>query len=54
MDGRVICEVFDKEWLDSHPIRSTEDVQYSDKVEYVYDRDERQEIEQRLSDLGYL
>jgi hypothetical protein len=54
MDGQVALKAFDEGWLARHPPRSTEDVRFSAKTEYVYDRDEQQEIEQRLSDLGYL
>ncbi|MHC4806641.1 MAG: alkaline phosphatase family protein [Planctomycetota bacterium] len=56
MDGRVLLDVFEKEYTDSHPVRYTkpsgEDRPQGEPG--TYSEEEARSIEKRLQDLGYL
>ncbi len=54
MDGKVLTEVFEGEYLSKHPIhygRATADYAGTD---YEFSRDDAEELEERLRGLGYL
>jgi predicted AlkP superfamily phosphohydrolase/phosphomutase len=55
MDGRVLKEIFDEQYLHNHPIRLSQisgGVDHKEKK--VYSQDEQMTIEKRLRGLGYL
>jgi len=56
MDGRVLVEAFEENYLDLHPVRSAEAMVPGglQMTQNVYSEEEAAKIEQRLGDLGYL
>ncbi len=53
MDGRVLTEIFDEEYLRANPPQTTES-EDSGASEYNYSGKEEEEVQKRLKDLGYL
>ena len=55
MDGRVLKEIFDEQYLHNHPICfSQKSGEMDHKEKRVYSQDEQKVIEKRLKELGYL
>ncbi|UCE75226.1 MAG: alkaline phosphatase family protein [Methanomassiliicoccales archaeon] len=58
MDGRVLTEIFDEEYLEQHQItfspQQPQGIAPHSQADYEYSKDEAGKIEKRLSDLGYL
>lgn len=54
MDGKVLLEIFEKAFINSHPIRliKLKDIPFSDQ-KTVYQEGEEREIEKELKSLGY-
>lgn len=54
MDGKVLREAFEIEYLDKNPVQYGEEKATYEKTEYEFTRDETEEVEKRLRGLGYL
>jgi len=54
MDGRVLLEAMEEEWVKKHPVQYTDSGGESQAPGRFYSRDEEKEIRERLKGLGYL
>ncbi len=56
MDGVILTDIFDEEYLRLHPtqMKETEKSDDAESDEYSFSEDDHQKIEKRLKDLGYL
>jgi hypothetical protein len=57
MDGRVMIEAFQQEFVAANPVRYQEDgllMQLNQSAEAVYSMAETVKIQERLKDLGYI
>jgi len=54
MDGRVLTEALQEEWMASHPIRYEREEEAGEKENLVYSESEEKEIREQLKGLGYL
>jgi predicted AlkP superfamily phosphohydrolase/phosphomutase len=54
MDGKVISEALEGEWLGKHPIQYETALEEQDRKGLSYSEDEEKEIKEKLKGLGYL
>lgn len=54
MDGKVLCEIIDEEFLKNHPIRYVEISEEDSQSVCDYSEEEKEEIKNRLKGMGYL
>ncbi len=54
MDGRVLLETLEEEWVETHPIQHTAPEEEGIEGDLLYSQDEEEEIKERLKGLGYL
>jgi hypothetical protein len=56
LDGNVLLELFDEEWVDAHPVvmRRVEEAEQGLTAAVQYSDQDEAAIEERLKGLGYL